>query len=147
MRDTVVRTLSSTITVQNRVRTRTVTGGSAYQWLGGVAYPGRSMALEQPGAGSHQQDGHRRDYAAILPYDTPVQVQDRVVVDGVVYSVSGVMAHTIPVLDPGVLRPGGAGSGRAGRHRPLEPVPADADGAQGAGQEGWSRRRLSSIAG
>lgn len=98
MRDTVLRTLDSSVGIKARARTRTATGGSSYAWALSNTVSGRFMATSNREMEFASKMGIAATHVAILPHDTPVAVDDRLLVGGVEYSVTGVMEHEVPVL-------------------------------------------------
>lgn len=98
MRDTVLRTLSASVGVRSRTRSRTATGGSTYAWSAAVYGPGRLMATSNQEMEFTDKLGISATHVIIVPWDTIVQVDDKVVVDSIEYDVTGVMDHQQPML-------------------------------------------------
>lgn len=98
MRDTVLRTLESDVTVFARVRTRTPTGGSTYTWSSIATTKGRLMSMNNEDMEIAQRLQINSTHVCILPYDTPISNEDRIEVGGEAYDVFGVFTNAQTIL-------------------------------------------------
>lgn len=98
MRDTVLRTLGASVGIKTSTRARTPTGGSSYTFVLSNTLPGRLMATSNQEMQFAEKMGIAATHVAILQHDAVVAVDDRLVVDGVEYVVTGMMEHQTPVL-------------------------------------------------
>lgn len=91
MAATLERSLEDTVLVSARVRSRTASGGSTYTWPTQVEHPGRLSPTSSQEMEVAGRMGVTATHTCILPASVPVSVEDKLTVDGIEYSITGVL--------------------------------------------------------
>lgn len=98
MRDTASRTFDSTVQVVRDSRGRTPEGGSSYTPGVVAAVAGRHLNMSASQQEVAEKLGIKADYITLLPHDTDVRKNDHLIVSGVTYEVTGVLAHDAAIV-------------------------------------------------